>query len=149
MRLGLREEPSGAGLRRDRAQTGYCDRRIHAAELGYLAGMDRRGRMGIVSRRDRQREIEEARELLKRWKARDWAEDEARRAKKLSQAQVASLAGVGQADVSDIERGAANPTLNRLEAVATAIGMEIAFVKRSSPKAHAVRRSSRRQVRAG
>ena len=74
---------------------------------------------------------------------------EARRAKKLSQAQVASLAGVDQADVSDIERGAANPTLNRLEAVATAIGMEIAFVKRSPRKARAVRRSSRRQVRAG
>ncbi|HZN91722.1 MAG TPA: helix-turn-helix transcriptional regulator [Myxococcales bacterium] len=61
----------------------------------------------------------------------------ARRAQRLSQAEVAARAGIDQADVSDLERGAANPTLNKLEAVATAIGMRLDLTK-----ARAVRRKS-------
>src|ERR1700722_7258003 len=55
---------------------------------------------------------------------------EARLARDLTQKQVARLAGIDQADVSNIERGAANPTLNTLNAVVCAVGMEI-DIKRS------------------
>jgi ribosome-binding protein aMBF1 (putative translation factor) len=58
---------------------------------------------------------------------------EARRAKHLSQAQVAARAGIDQADVSEIERGAANPTLNKLEAVGAAIGMQLEYTKKHRP----------------
>ena len=59
----------------------------------------------------------------------------ARRAQRLSQKEVASRAGIDQADVSDLERGAANPTLSRLEAVATAVGMRLELTsKRASPR---------------
>jgi ribosome-binding protein aMBF1 (putative translation factor) len=54
----------------------------------------------------------------------------ARRARSLSQAQVAKRAGIDQADVSDIERGAANPTLAKLDAVLNAVGMELALAKK-------------------
>jgi len=59
----------------------------------------------------------------------------ARRAQRLSQKEVATRAGIDQADVSDLERGAANPTLSRLEAVATAVGMRLELTtKRISPR---------------
>jgi transcriptional regulator with XRE-family HTH domain len=50
--------------------------------------------------------------------------------RKLTQRQVAKLSRIDQADVSNIERGVANPTLGTLSAVAMAVGMEIAFKKR-------------------
>ncbi|HEY8211821.1 MAG TPA: helix-turn-helix domain-containing protein [Myxococcaceae bacterium] len=54
----------------------------------------------------------------------------ARRAQRLSQKEVATRAGIDQADVSDLERGAGNPTLSRLEAVATAVGMRLELTSR-------------------
>jgi DNA-binding XRE family transcriptional regulator len=48
-----------------------------------------------------------------------------RRALKLTQKALAKRAGIDQADVSNIERGAGNPTLNTLDAIAGAVGMEI------------------------
>ena len=50
---------------------------------------------------------------------------QARVARDLTQKQVAKLAGIDQADVSNIERGAANPTFNTLNALVSAVGMEI------------------------
>jgi DNA-binding XRE family transcriptional regulator len=55
---------------------------------------------------------------------------EARMKRKLTQQQVAKLSRIDQADVSNIERGVANPTLGTLSAVAMAVGMEVAFKKR-------------------
>jgi DNA-binding XRE family transcriptional regulator len=55
---------------------------------------------------------------------------EARRARRLTQKQVAKIASIDQGDVSNIERGAANPTLNTLNAVVSAVGMEIELTKR-------------------
>jgi DNA-binding XRE family transcriptional regulator len=58
---------------------------------------------------------------------------EARRARRLTQKQVAKIASIDQADVSNIERGAANPTLNTLNALASAVGMEIDLTKKRRP----------------
>lgn len=58
---------------------------------------------------------------------------EARRAERLSQAQVAKRAGIDQADVSDLERGAANPTLAKLDAVAAIYGLQVDLSKRGGP----------------
>jgi XRE family transcriptional regulator, regulator of sulfur utilization len=55
---------------------------------------------------------------------------EARLKSKLTQKQVAARADIDQADVSNIERGVANPTLGTLSAVAMAVGMEIDLRKR-------------------
>jgi ribosome-binding protein aMBF1 (putative translation factor) len=54
---------------------------------------------------------------------------EARLAKDLTQKQLAKLAGINQADVSNIERGAANPTFNTLNALVSAVGMELDLKK--------------------
>jgi DNA-binding XRE family transcriptional regulator len=54
---------------------------------------------------------------------------EARLKRKLTQQQVAKLSRIDQADVSNIERGVANPTLATLSAVALAVGMEIDLKK--------------------
>jgi DNA-binding XRE family transcriptional regulator len=54
---------------------------------------------------------------------------EARLARDLTQKQVAKIAGIDQADVSNIERGAANPTFNTLNALVSAVGMEIDLKK--------------------
>ena len=53
-----------------------------------------------------------------------------RRALKLTQKDLAKRAGIDQADVSNFERGASNPTLNTLDALAGAVGMEIGIRKR-------------------
>lgn len=55
---------------------------------------------------------------------------EARRSERLSQAQVAARVGIDQADVSDLERGAANPTLTKLDAVAAFFGLQVELGKR-------------------
>src|SRR5580658_9217652 len=55
---------------------------------------------------------------------------EARMKRKLTQQQVAELSRIDQADVSNIERGVANPILGTLSAVAMAVGMEIDVKKR-------------------
>jgi len=74
---------------------------------------------------------------------------EARRAQRRSQAEVAILARIDQADVSDIERGAANPTLSKLDAVAAAIGMQIELTKKrgSSPRSMAANLRRHRAAR--
>lgn len=46
-----------------------------------------------------------------------------RRAAGMTQAQVAELVGVNQSSVSDMERGASNPTLWTLVAYAAAVGV--------------------------
>ena len=56
----------------------------------------------------------------------------ARRRLRLTQKQVAKRADIDQAEVSDIERGMANPTLNTLNAVVSAVGLEIALKKPKS-----------------
>jgi len=58
----------------------------------------------------------------------------ARMNRKLTQTQVAQMAHVDQADVSKIERGATNPTLATLSAVALAVGMEIDVRKKSTSR---------------
>jgi ribosome-binding protein aMBF1 (putative translation factor) len=73
---------------------------------------------------------------------------EARRAQRLSQAEVAERAGIDQADVSEIERGAANPTLNKLDAVGAAIGMQLQYAKKPRPP-RPPRTGLRRHTRAG
>lgn len=55
---------------------------------------------------------------------------EARRARHLTQKQVAEIARIDQADVSNIERGAANPTFTTLNAVVSAVGMEIDLARK-------------------
>ena len=55
---------------------------------------------------------------------------EARRARHLTQKQVARIASIDQADVSNIERGTANPTFTTLNAVVSAVGMEIGITKK-------------------
>lgn len=55
---------------------------------------------------------------------------EARLKRKLTQKQVARLAQIDQADVSNMERGRANPTLGTLSAVAMAVGMEVELRRR-------------------
>ena len=55
---------------------------------------------------------------------------QARKRLRLTQQQLAKRADIDQAEVSNIERGVANPTFNTLSAVVSAVGMEIAL-KRS------------------
>jgi XRE family transcriptional regulator, regulator of sulfur utilization len=50
---------------------------------------------------------------------------QARLEKKLTQTEVATRARVNQADISNIERGMANPTFTTLSAVACAVGLEV------------------------
>lgn len=56
---------------------------------------------------------------------------EARRTLKLTQTQVAARANVDQAVVSKIERGVANPTLETMCAVASAVHMGFGFKART------------------
>jgi DNA-binding XRE family transcriptional regulator len=70
---------------------------------------------------------------------------EARRARRLTQKQVAKIARIDQADVSEIERGASNPTLSKLNAIASAVGMELELTKkRYGGVTSSARRASRR-----
>jgi DNA-binding XRE family transcriptional regulator len=55
---------------------------------------------------------------------------ESRRALKLTQKDLAKRAGIDQSDVSNVERGAGNPTLATLDAIAGAVGMEIEVRKK-------------------
>lgn len=43
----------------------------------------------------------------------------------LSQSELASLTGIDQSDISKIERGVANPSVNTLNRLAKALGMEV------------------------
>jgi DNA-binding XRE family transcriptional regulator len=65
---------------------------------------------------------------------------EARRARRLTQKQVAEIARIDQADVSNIERGAANPTFTTLNAVVSAVGMEIGLARKRRPSIERVPR---------
>ncbi len=48
-----------------------------------------------------------------------------RRDLKISQSDLAEMAGVGIATVKDIERGVGNPSLKMMEKIADVLGMEI------------------------
>lgn len=50
---------------------------------------------------------------------------EARRRAGLSQMELASLTGIDQSDISKIERGVANPSINTLNRIAEALGTEM------------------------
>jgi DNA-binding transcriptional regulator YiaG len=56
-----------------------------------------------------------------------------RRANHLSQAALAALAGVQQADVSRIERGLGNPTRDTLTRLTAALGARLAVVPGEEP----------------
>ena len=59
---------------------------------------------------------------------------QARKARGLTQKALAALAKIDQADVSNIERGLANPTLATLEALVNAVGLELGLQPRGSAK---------------
>lgn len=65
---------------------------------------------------------------------------EARRAKGLSQQQLAEKCDIHQSEISDIERGRANPTFRTLQAIARGLDCRIALLARG-PRASA-RKSS-------
>jgi predicted XRE-type DNA-binding protein len=67
---------------------------------------------------------------------------EARLRKKLSQKQVAELAHVDQGDISNLERGRGNPTVAKLSAVASSLGLELNL--RRAVRTRLGRRSPRR-----
>lgn len=76
---------------------------------------------------------------------------EARQRQNLTQGEVARLAHIDQPQVSDIERGAANPTFNTLRAVAGALGFEVTLrpaAMKSAPAPIRPRRRTRRLVEA-
>ena len=52
----------------------------------------------------------------------------ARKAKQLTQTQLAKLTGISQGKISKIERGEANPTLKVMAKIATALDMTIGFI---------------------
>lgn len=57
---------------------------------------------------------------------------EYRRARKMSQSQLAELIGTTQAAVSVIESGAGNPQAETIEALADALGMDVLFVPKTA-----------------
>jgi DNA-binding XRE family transcriptional regulator len=60
-----------------------------------------------------------------------------RREAGLTQAKLAKLSGVAQADISRVESGRANPTVSTLAAIARALGYSLALVPLQSPAADA------------
>jgi len=68
---------------------------------------------------------------------------EARKAKGLSQHQLAKRCGIHQSEISDIERGRANPTFQTLQMVARQLNRRIALV---SPTNSGARVRQRRAV---
>lgn len=50
---------------------------------------------------------------------------EARKSRNISQVELSKRSGVIQADISRIENGKANPTMNVLERLANALGMKL------------------------
>jgi transcriptional regulator with XRE-family HTH domain len=55
-----------------------------------------------------------------------------RRARKMSQTELAELIGTTQAAVSVIESGAGNPKAETIEALADALGMDVLFVPKNA-----------------
>lgn len=53
---------------------------------------------------------------------------QARKAKKLTQSQLAKLTGISQGKISKIESGEANPTLKVMTKIATALDMTLGFI---------------------
>jgi transcriptional regulator with XRE-family HTH domain len=51
-----------------------------------------------------------------------------RRAKRLTQAQLAARAGISAKTVGEVERGEANPTLSLLEGICSALSVEVAVL---------------------
>lgn len=72
----------------------------------------------------------------------------ARRAAGLSQATLAKMTGIGQADISRFERGRANPTVSTLAALAHGLGLGIELVPRETrgTSGHSVRKRPRAAV---
>lgn len=52
-----------------------------------------------------------------------------RRARRMSQEQLAAVSGINQSEISRIERGAANPTQATLAALAAPLGVRVGFVR--------------------
>lgn len=50
---------------------------------------------------------------------------DARKSKNMTQKQLAELTGINQSDISRIEKGTANPSLNTLRRLAKGMGMEL------------------------
>jgi ribosome-binding protein aMBF1 (putative translation factor) len=76
---------------------------------------------------------------------------EARKAKGLSQQQVATRSGLHQSEISDIERGRANPTFQTLQRLARSLDGRIGFlpgaaraIRSSRSRAASVRRAAKR-----
>lgn len=77
---------------------------------------------------------------------------EARKAKGLSQQQVATKSGLHQSEISDIERGRANPTFQTLQRLARSLDGRIGFLpgatkramRSTAPRAAGVRRAAKR-----
>ena len=57
-----------------------------------------------------------------------------RQASGLTQTALAQASGVQQSEISRIERGHANPTVQTMEQLANAMGMRVAFVPMTAPK---------------
>ena len=72
----------------------------------------------------------------------------ARREAGLSQATLAKMTGIGQADISRFERGRANPTVSTLAALAHGLGLGIELVPRKTKgtSGYSVRQRSRATV---
>ena len=60
---------------------------------------------------------------------------EARKAKGLSQQQVATKSGLHQSEISDIERGRANPTFQTLQRIARSLDGRIGFLPGTAARA--------------
>lgn len=53
---------------------------------------------------------------------------ELRKARNLTQTELAELSGIGQSEISRIEGGRANPTLSTLTALARSLGVEVDLI---------------------
>jgi len=68
----------------------------------------------------------------------------ARKAKGLTQRQLVLRSGINQSEISDIERGQANPTFHPLQAIAKGLGQRVTLVRSTR---HVARRSTRSAAR--
>ena len=59
---------------------------------------------------------------------------ELRRERGLTQGQVAGLSGIHQSEISRIEHGRANPTLDTLSSVGRALGMVVSYCPPETPR---------------
>ena len=69
---------------------------------------------------------------------------EARKAKGFSQQQLAERCGLNQSEISDIERGGANPTFRTLQSVARQLDRRVGLVSVRAKRMPALRAGARR-----